>query len=180
MKSKWYFYPTIVLLLLLLGGVSSSCKQTSSSGSTAKSAPTPSVRKLVNKEGWQIPGLAQAKEFRPPTLVQAAGKDSVKVYSSWLRPFNEDGSKVTLNNYLSDVQVKELGIIAVQVLTLVKYEINKRPFCYIVKYRSTYTVEALAYYDEDGDGLFELVETAKSSLDFIPRIPDWARQQAQM
>jgi hypothetical protein len=174
MKYIRYYYPTLVLLSLLLCGCSNN-KQ-----NTTKSAPTPLARKLMNKDGWQIPGLAHAKEIKPPTLIPAAGNDSVKVYSTWLRPFNEDSSKVTLNNYLSDAQVKELGIIAVQVLTIVKYEINNRPFCYVAKYRSTYTVEALAYYDEDGDGLFELVEIAKASLDFIPRIPDWIKQQARM
>ena len=39
-------------------------------------------------------------------------------------------------------------------MTIVKYDLGGSPFCYVVKYRSTYAIEALHYYDEDGDKKF--------------------------
>jgi hypothetical protein len=132
---------------------------------------------LTKEGGWKIPGLAIAKEFRPPTLLPSAGNESIKVYASSLRPPFGPPGPATLKDYLSDEELKELRITTNKpmVMTIVKYDQGDRPFCYVVKYRSTYTMEGLHYYDEDGDKNFELLETGTALPQFIPRIPSWVQ-----
>jgi hypothetical protein len=171
---------SFVLLTVLFIGAgckSSSYQNAAQPVSAAKSIPTPS-RRLIKEEGWKIPGLAVAKEVRPPSLLQAASSDRVKVYSSWLGPLSRAAAPITLRDYLSEQELKELGITAkkLHVLTIVKYDLGDRPFCYAVKYRAKYTIDALHYYDEDGDKNFELVETGTASTEFIPRIPNVTKQ----
>jgi hypothetical protein len=178
MKCKRYqphraiFFVLLTAILTGAGCKNDSYQNAAQQVSAAKTNPTPS-RRLIKEGGWKIPGLAVAKEGRPPSLLQAASNEKVKVYSSWLSPISGAGAPVTLRNYLSDQELEELGITAkkLHVLTIVKYGMGDRPFCYVVKYRSTYTVDALHYYDEDGDKNFELVETGTTSTEFIPRIP---------
>jgi hypothetical protein len=180
---RFHHAVSVVLLTALLAGAgckSNNNKLAAQQASAAKPSPTPSKR-LIKKAGWEIPGLAGAKETGPSRLRPAAG--NAKVYMSWLRPqpkANVAGPP-TLGSYLAEAELKELGISAkkLQVLALVKYDIGDRPFCYVVKYRATYPVEALHYYDEDGDKSFELVETGTQSPEFVPRIPGWAQQQQQ-
>ena len=87
------------------------------------------------------------------------------------------GKPVTLMGYMSEEELKELGITTKNpmVVTIVKYDAGDRPFCYVVKYRSTYTMEGLHFYDEDGDKKFELLETGTALPTFTPRIPGWAQ-----
>jgi hypothetical protein len=183
MKHKQYhLYQAIFVGLLIVLLTCASCKSVggnnaSSPASAAISSSTPSSspsKRLIKEAGWRIPGIGAAKEFLKPTLLQAASSESVKVYSTWLRPQSSNNSgPVTLKEYLSDEELKELGVPEQrpQVMTIVKYDLGDRPFCYVVKYRATYTMEGLHYYDEDGDKLFELVERGTPSPDFIPRIP---------
>jgi hypothetical protein len=171
---------SFALLTMLFTG--SGCKSKSyqnaaQQASAAKPSPA-SPRKMIKEGGWEIPGLAVAKEVRPPSLLQAASNEKIKVYSSWLNPVSNAAAPVTLRNFLSEQELKELGITAIKlrVMTIVKYDLVDHPFCYVVKYRSTYTVDALHYYDEDGDKNFELVETGTASTEFIPRIPSLTKQ----
>jgi hypothetical protein len=171
---------SFVLLTVLFTG--SSCKSSSYKNaaqpvSAAKPSSTLS-RKLIKAGGWKIPGLSAAKEVRPTSLLQAASNEKLKIYSSWLSPLSKDSAPVTLRDYLSEQDLKDLGITAkkLQVMSIVKYDLGDRPFCYVTKYRSTYTVDALHYYDEDGDKNFELVETGTASTEFIPRIPSTMKQ----
>jgi hypothetical protein len=179
---KHHFHHSIVFVLLTVLFTGSGCKSSSYQNaaeqvSAAKPSPT-SSRRLIKEGGWKIPGLAVAKEIRPPGLLQAASNEKVKVYSSWLRPISNPAAPVTLTNFLSEQELKEMGITAkkLPVLAIVKYDLGDRPFCYVVKYRSTYTVDGLHYYDEDGDKNFELVETGTTSTEFIPRIPSLTKQ----
>jgi hypothetical protein len=170
----------IVTLTALLTGAS--CKSgdnkiATQQASAAKPSPTPSKR-LTKKAGWEIPGLAEAKATMPPRSLPAAA--NAKIYSTWLKPqpkANSAGTP-TLKNYLAEDELKELGITAkkLPVMAIVKYELGDRLFCYVIKYRSTYAIEALHYYDEDGDKNFELVETGTQSPEFVPRIPGWVQQ----
>jgi hypothetical protein len=184
MKCKTYHFHhalSLALLTLLLSSAacsSSGYKNAAQPASAAKISPPPTAAKrLIKGDGWKIPGLAVAKEFIPPKLLPSAGSESVKVYSSWLRPQFKDTNAVTLKDYLSDEQLKELGITTNKpmIMTIVKYDAGDRPFCYVVKYRSTYTMEGLHFYDEDGDKNFELLETGTALPQFIPRIPSWAQ-----
>jgi hypothetical protein len=170
---------SLVLLTLLLsvaGCKSSGLKNTAQPASAAKPSSAPSKR-LTKEGGWKIPGLAIAKEFRPPTLLPSAGNESVKVYTSSLRPPFGPPGPVTLKDYLSDEELKELGITTNKpmVMTIVKFDQGDHPFCYVIKYRSIYTMEGLHYYDEDGDQDFELLETGTALPQFIPRIPSWVQ-----
>lgn len=186
MKHKMYRLhsaATVVLLTALLacaGCKNNDNKLAVQQASAAKPSPTPSKR-LIKKAGWEIPGLAGAKAKGPPNSRPAAG--NAKVYMSWLNPQQKANvaGPPTLRSYLGEEELKQLGITAkkLHVLALVKYELGDRPFCYVVKYRATYAVEALHYYDEDGDKSFELVETGTQSPEFAPRIPGWALQQQQ-
>jgi hypothetical protein len=171
---------SVVLLTALLAGAgcrNNNNKLAAQQAGAAKPSPTPSKR-LIKKAGWQIPGLATARVITPSRLLPAAGK--AKVYRTWLKPPPKAKvtSPPTLKSYLAEEELKELGITAkkLEVLALVKYDLDGRPFCYVVKYRSHYAVEALHYYDEDGDKSFELVETGTSSPNYVPRVPGWAQQ----
>jgi hypothetical protein len=170
-------FALITVLFTGSGCKSNSYQNAAQQVSAAKPSPTTS-RRLIKEGGWEIPGLAVAKEVRPPILLQAAGNEKVKVYSSWLRPISNAAAPVSLRDFLSEQELKELGITAIKlrVLMIVKYDLGDRPFCYVVKYRSTYTVDGLHYYDENGDGNFELVETGTASTEFIPRIPSLTKQ----
>jgi hypothetical protein len=179
---RYQLHHTVSFVLLTALLIGAGCKNNSYQNATqqvsaAKPSPT-SSRRLIKEGGWKIPGLAVAKEVRTPSLLQAASNEKVKVYSSWLSPISNADAPVTLRNFLSEQELKDLGITAVKlrVLTIVKYDMGDRPFCYVVKYRSTYTVDGLHYYDENGDGNFELVETGTSSTEFIPRIPSFTKQ----
>jgi hypothetical protein len=192
MKPKIYRLHHAVFVILLASLLAcASCKSNSNPAaqpaSNAKPSPPPPKR-LVKKAGWEIPGLLGAKEARAPRVLPAAS--NAKVYTTWLSPQPKGkvpgkSTKVaelpTLRSYLAEEQLQQLGITAkkLYILTIIKYDLGDRPFCYIVKYRSTYGIEALHYYDEDGDKLFELVETGVPLPDFVPRIPGWAQQQQQ-
>jgi hypothetical protein len=174
----------VLLLAALLAGAgckSSSSKPAAQSESAAKPNQTPSKR-LIKTSGWNIPGLTGAKEIYPPKLLPAAG--NAKVYSTLLNPpprgadTNTPASLDTLKNYLSEEELKELGIITQNphIEAIAKYDVDGHPFCYVIKYRSVYAIEGLHYYDEDGDKRFELLEPGTPSLGFVPRIPGWAQQ----
>jgi hypothetical protein len=179
---RYQLHHTVSFVLLTALLIGAGCKNNSYQNaaqqvSAAKPSPT-SSRRLIKEGGWKIPGLAVAKEVRPTSLLQAASNEKIKIYSSWLNPISSATAPVTLRNFLSEEELKELGITArkLRVLTIVKYGLGDRPFCYVVKYRSTYTVDGLHYYDENGDGNFELVETGTASTEFIPRIPSVTKQ----
>jgi len=166
-------------LFILLTAVScDSNKNTARPSITTKPVSTPTSgksKRLIKKEGWKVPGLAVAKVIFPPRVLPAASNEQAKVYSSWLRPYTGNADPVTLRNFLSEEERNKLGITAFKlpVTTIIKYDLGDRPFCYVVKYHATYTMEGLHYYDEDGDNRFELVETGTASTEFIPRIPGW-------
>jgi hypothetical protein len=167
---------TIVLLTILI--VFAGCnRNTARPANAANPSPTP-VKRLIKEGGWKIPGYAIAKEIISPRLLQSSGNESVKIYSSWLSTVRKNASPVTLRDYLSEQEINELNIVGkkLNVMTIVKYDNGVLPFCYVVKYRSTYAMEALHYYDEDGDKRFELVETGTASQEYIPRIPNWLKQ----
>jgi hypothetical protein len=182
LRKKYRLHHTVSFVLLTVLFISSSCKNSSYQNaaqpvSAAKPSPTP-ARRLIKEGGWKIPGLAVAKEIRPPILLQAASTEKVKVHSSWLSPMSGAATPVTLRNFLSEQELQELGITSkkLHLMTIVKYDLGERPFCYVVKYRAKYTIDALHYYDEDGDKNFELVETGTASTEFIPRIPSLTKQ----
>jgi hypothetical protein len=169
------------LFILLTAGAckSGSNRSTAQPAIAAQPAPTrPPVKRLIKKAGWKIPGLAVAKEIYSPRVVPAASNERVKVYSTWYRPRTGDAGPVSLNDFLSDQERAELGITPTRlhVKGIVKYDFGDRPFCYVIKYRATYTIEGLHYYDEDGDNRFELVETGTASSEYIPRIPSWTQR----
>lgn len=166
---------SIVLLTILLAFAGCN-RNTARPANAAKPTPTPSKR-LIKEGGWKIPGFATAKEIISPRSIASPGNEPVKIYSSWLSTVRKNASPVTLHEYLSEQEIQELNIIGkkLQVMTIVKFDNGDLPFCYVVKYRSTYAMEALHYYDEDGDKRFELVETGTASQGFIPRIPNWIK-----
>jgi hypothetical protein len=180
--TRYQLHHTVSFVLLTVLFIGSSCKSSGYQNaaqpvSAAKPSPTPS-RRLIKEGGWKIPGLAVAKEIRPPNLLQAASSEKVKIYSSWLSPMSGATHPVTLRDFLSEQEIQELGITSkkLHVLTIVKYDLGDRPFCYVIKYRAKYTIDALHYYDEDGDKNFELVEIGTASTEFIPRIPSLTKQ----
>jgi hypothetical protein len=178
----------LITLLTCAGCKSNNNKPMAQTASAAKAVGAakpspPPYKRLVKKSGWKIPGLATAKEFRPPRLLPSANNvsngnnGSAKVYTSSLRPPPVMGKPVTLKGYMSEEELNELGITTKNpmVVTIVKYDVGARPFCYVVKYRSTYTMEGLHFYDEDGDKNFELLETGTALPTFTPRVPAWAQ-----
>lgn len=130
-------------------------------------------RRLNRTAGWQIPGLSQSKEFKPRRLLDHVSNEAVKVYGTWLRP---DHKVVLDDDYLSEDDLQELRVIGGRTIAsdIIRYDIDDRPFCYVIHIHpeGLGATQQLVYYDEDGDGVFEVIESGRWQQ--TPRIPQWA------
>lgn len=142
----------------------------------------------IKDEGWEIPGLANARALRPPEL-QTTRDRSIQLYSTYYQPEVETFIKRPFPPRRKP-KPEEANWISqgLKVSTIEEYVINGHKFCYrlavyeifrdkesgLPKY--TNFLETLLYYDEDGDGKFETLE---EGLDYFARahIPKWVLEQ---
>lgn len=143
---------------------------------------TKEILSLLNKEGWEIPGLSKSKINKPRNLFRNGSTDSLIMYWTWLQPNSEEGQETKLNDTaLSKQQRETLRLLEgdIMITDIVQFDINNRPFCYLIKIhpRGIGATQGLHYYDEDGDGKFEMVEKGSALPAFVPRIPPWTEKK---
>ncbi len=152
--------------------------QTTNISSTFSSNRLSSNKKVVNKNGWDIPGL---KSFNVLPETEEVEVDSIKVKKKIFRSSEEPITKLELYS------VDENGTIHVSSITcavrhLFAYEFNNKLFAYqtiliVTNVLSNKTrvymgaAYSLFYYDEDGDGLFE----TRIGASMLQEIPEWSK-----
>ena len=140
------------------------------------------VRRITNKAGWEIPGLAESK-LGTTSETYLSRTVSPRINLTELEPDREVVS--TLNSYFA--KGKEEIIVSpfeARVIRIERFSIDDRPFCYIVYVKPLHTdprvketlppeslTSSFAYYDEDNDGRFEVFKTEDLGVD--PLIPKW-------
>ena len=151
-------------------------------------APDIQPQKLVDDAGWEIPGLAEAKMFRPPELQRTRDR-SIQLYFIYYEPQVETFIKRTFQSRRKPKpEEAEWMSEGLKVRLIEERVINGRKFCYKLgveemfhdkvtgfpKY--TNYSETLLYYDEDGDGKFETLE---EGVDYFARghIPKWVLEK---
>jgi hypothetical protein len=158
------------------------CGESDSSG--VKGTP---VERLINPEGWTIPGLPGSHPVGHKTAIP--GSPGVKVYSTELRP-GKSNAPIRLTDYETPA---EGGVLIARPrhdiqlnLGIVRYEANGHIFAYVVGTEtaaecvllpkkgqrcsgvSLGDITRLIYYDNDGDGRFETFEVSYGSAVVIP------------
>jgi len=138
--------------------------------------------------GWEIPGLGQSKLVYPRKLVEFYSEKPVHLYLTGFKPEQEVIVSVPLYYRLRE---NDAALVIRQeqasIISIVKYELNKKDFCYEVQvYLVSYNKETgvkgyggqlgLRYYDEDGDGKFESYDMGSGNPPFIPKIPEWVQR----
>lgn len=181
---------TAAMMLTLMGCAHPNSKASQSAAATAPQkdvaaipqvASSPDEQKVMKEGGWEIPGLAQGKVTQPRTVFRSSDVDGVRVYWAWLRPEAQEGEEFIIEDaYFSADERKTLRLIPGEqaVMKIARYDVGERVFCYQVTIhpKGIGAMNALVYYDEDGDGRFETVERGSVLPSFVPRIPQWTRQ----
>lgn len=144
--------------------------------------------RMINENGWEIPGLAQATMLRPPELQRTRDR-SIELYYTFYEPEVPTFLKRTFQSRRKPKPEEAQWISAGLKVTLIEERvINARKFCYKLTMeeifydkvtgspRYTDHTETLLYYDEDGDGKFETLE---EGLDYFAHghIPKWVLEK---
>lgn len=140
----------------------------------------PNTERVLRLEGWEIPGLAVSVEVGKRSLFKTAGTKVPQLYWTWLRPKTKLDEEFFIDdNYFTGHERGALHLLPgkLAVIKIVRYDIQQKPFCYVVFIhpQGVGATNGLAYYDEDGDGKFEGVERASVLPSFVPQLPTWAQ-----
>jgi hypothetical protein len=157
------------LALLLLGAA---LTQPDGIGSTL--AP-----KAINIDGWLVPGLDWTRGHSPTTDSKRIEVDGQTVIVTRFLPPQRKAGKPALSRLpliFLDGSAAILRVRDFVVGQIDRYQLNGRPFCYVVTVRP-YSYDRLsrqggvvalemqlAFYDDDGDGKFETMEPVNSIL----------------
>ncbi len=138
------------------------------------------AQRLVKKEGWQILGLSKSKINKSRNLFKNGSSESLKMYWTWLKPDVEEGSLLIIDsNEFTKEERETLSIPEGNqvIVDIIKFDINDQPFCYVVKMHreGIGAIQAVHYYDEDGDGRFEIIQSGSALPSFVPKIPLWIK-----
>jgi hypothetical protein len=157
---------------------------------------TKQVRRFVNPRGWHFPGqegIAGAKPTSTTNAALAGIAVEISVFSN-LPIWNQREKRyVTVRvpfatGSQDSITITEQDLAADKV---VRYSVANRPFLYtMLAYPCSRRPKGpggcagadikLAYYDDDGDGLFEVMEVVNSIIspdstqNWQPRVPAWA------
>ncbi len=182
MRSKMVLILVLAVVLAMSAESLGAAGESNSSG--VKGTP---VERLINPEGWTVPGLLGSHPVGHKTAIP--GSPGVKVYSTELRP-GKSNTPIRLTDYETPA---EGGVLIARPRHdiqlnrgIVRYEANGHVFAYVVgtvtaaecvlspkKGRhcpgvSLGDITRLIYYDNDGDGRFETFEVSYGSAVVIP------------
>jgi hypothetical protein len=131
------------------------------------------LRREVNQKGWAVPGIRDLNQLKVYNLNEEI-IEGIPVQVSSIAPVNVYGDK--------DSELAN---------RILRYAINVKPFCYIASlsvYRYDKNSKAggipgdefyRAYYDEDGDGIFETREDLRPPVVWRPHLSDWVKKAIQ-
>lgn len=140
------------------------------------------VNRAIKESGWKIPGLSEMTNEKT-IETYLTKKISSKINLTEFRGAKEIEAAVDV--YFID----KSGALVVSPTRfkfgrVVRFNVEDRPFCYIVNANlpdemsnDIPTLTSLVYYDEDGDGSFEVFESGRWAVE--PRLPPWALKQAK-
>ena len=151
---------------------------------TVQSTHASGVRRVIKKEGWKIPGLAQSRIAGYRRAFAAHGEAPVQIYVTAFKPIREIVVNTSLYSFPEDGETLVIRQLPISIRSIVRYEVGGKAFCYSIQ-----GVEALynkrtdtggyggeygfLYYDNDGDGKFESFEIGGHILPFTPKVPTW-------
>lgn len=147
--------------------------------STREESPAEKGR-VMREDGWEVPGLAAGVQMGERGLFRASSAAAPQIDLTWLRPTVKGDDEFLIDdNYFREDERKALRLLPgrLAVIKIARYDVNQKPFCYVVFVhpQGVGATNGLAYYDEDGDGKFEVIERASVLPSFLPRLPAWAQ-----
>jgi hypothetical protein len=183
MKAKYYI-PMWILILLsftLAEADTGICRVLQSSASEVGQGK---IKRIINEQGWKIPGLAQSQIVAPRGLVFIQDEKSLDVYSTWYKPKREVTTEIPSYWLTDDGEVLKTRTQTVAIQEIMRYDIEGRIFSYMVvgtaKFYDQKTGHGgyggqftLYYYDDDGDGRIETYEPG--GIPYKPRLPKWVK-----
>ena len=144
---------------------------------------------LINQDGWELIGLKGSRVESRKALAGALSKGTI--FLSVLRPKD----RTILLEQRAHHYPQQDGTLLVQRLairtdSILRYDVDGRTFCYVYlgagvrialreNERNLIAVGCsggVAYYDEDGDGIFERQDLLGGTMGFQPRIPQWVKE----
>lgn len=160
------------------------------------------ISRLVNPAGWTFPGQEGIAGRQPnsATTSRIAGVPVEIARFSGLPIWNERQKQYLVSRVVfayssgESLTIRERELVAHEVS---RYSVANRPFLYtMLAYPCAVDPETkhggcagadvkLAYYDEDGDGSFEVLEvvnpilSSDTSRNWHPRVPTWAAASAR-
>lgn len=143
------------------------------------------VKQVVNQSGWEIPGLTDNEVVDPrKQLASAYGVRAVPLHITVLRPKRELMETIDLYGSKDGGETVVVRKRRVVIRSIIKCDVNGRVFLYLVqvgmvvydpvsKKNGQSGLFGLAFYDNDGDGIFESRESGPFAVTPNLRIPDW-------
>jgi hypothetical protein len=179
MRLVWILFLASGLALLTITG---------SDNLSSASCATGGIKRIVNKQGWKIPGLGETSIFKARDVWKVRsddGNEEFRVYSTLYKSKREVISE--LPTYaLADDGVLYVGSRSVAVDEIVQFDVGGRVFGYNVNCTlksfdaRTHTGGSTGqitvyYYDDDGNGVMSTLETGRPP--YSPRLPEWVKEQ---
>jgi hypothetical protein len=94
----------------------------------------------------------------------------------------EHGDELDFSKYFDDRHaIPESAKKKLSVYEIVRFDVDGHVFCYALNVRPTESglMHKLLYFDEDGDGKFEVLKEGDRYKEaYAPSIPKWVREKA--
>ena len=155
---------------------------------SSASYSTGGIKRIVNKQGWKIPGFGEMSIFKARDVWKVRsdeGNEEFQVYSTLYKSKHEVISEVP-TYALADDGVLYVGTRSVAIDEIVQFDVGGRVFSYNVNCTlksfdakthiggSTGQI-TLYYYDDDGNGVISTLETGRPP--YSPRLPEWVKAE---
>jgi hypothetical protein len=143
----------------------------------------------INLDGWELPGVRGSRFVKRKLWPWSKNAGNIRIFLSILRP--RGGSLILDQRAHYSAQVDGTLMVervAISTSSIMRFDVEGKPFCYVYFGGGARTLISangqkqvvplgcsggVAYYDEDGDGVFERLETLGGTIGFEPRIPKW-------
>jgi hypothetical protein len=146
------------------------------------------VKRVINRKGWEIPGLLQSRAVSSRQILKGFGNGSSDMYVTVLKPDSEVIAPIPSYSSQDNGETIFVGQRQAAVRQILKCDVDGRTFAYVLQLiiilddpennRRGYAGEfGLRYYDNDGDGKFESLEPGDPLVNVNFRIPAWALQK---